>query len=266
VTAATAGGRPEPMDLSVVLPVYNGAAFVATSIGILKNFLERHAIEWEIVVVDDGSVDATRAAIAPLAGERVRLIFLDRNAGKFGALKAGMRIARGRCRVFTDADLPYELEAIPYIERLVNERGFHLVTGDRTLPGSEYTVRLTPIRAAATSAFSFLVRLLVTGGLFDTQCGLKGFRSDVADALFPLLLDNRFSGDVELLYIALKYNLEIKRIPVRLRQSGPSTVRLGTDAMRMLGRIGGLRRNWRRGRYASEALKRIADQAYWATE
>ncbi len=109
------------------------------------------------------------------------------------------------------------------------------------------------------------MRLLVTGGLFDTQRGLKGFRGDVADALFPLLLDERFSGDVELLYVALKYNLEIKRIPVRLRQSGPSTVRLGRDAMRMLARIGGLRRNWRRGRYASEALERIANQVYWVT-
>lgn len=253
------------MDLSVILPVYNGAAFVATSIEILKKFLERHAFAWEILVIDDGSVDATRAAIAPLAGERVRLILLEKNTGKFGALKVGMRVARGSCRVFTDADLPYELEAIPYIERLVNERGFHLVIGDRTLPGSEYTTHLPPIRAAATSGFSFLVRLLVTAGLFDTQCGLKGFRGDVADSLFPLLLDNRFSGDVELLYVALKYNLEIKRIPVRLRQLGPSTVRLGRDAMPMLVRIGGLRRNWRQGRYASTALKRIADQAYWST-
>jgi dolichyl-phosphate beta-glucosyltransferase len=254
------------MDLSVVLPVYNGAAFVATSVETLKGFLARYPFAWEIVVVDDGSVDATRDAIASLAGERVSTVFLERNVGKFGALKAGMRFARGRCRVFTDADLPYGLEAIPYIERLVNARGYHVVTGDRTLPGSEYGVHLPRVRATATSMFSFFVRVLVTGGLFDTQCGLKGFRADVADAVFPLLLDEGFSGDVELLYIALKYNLEIKRIPVRLRQSGPSTVQLGADAMRMLIRIGGLRRNWSRGRYASPALERIADQAYWATE
>ena len=252
------------MDLSVVLPVYNGAAFVATSVGTLRSFLERQAFAWEIVVVDDGSVDATRAAIVSLAGETVRTVLLRENVGKFGALKAGMRVARGRCRVFTDADVPYGLEAIPYIERLVNARGFHLVTGDRTLHGSEYGSHLPRIRAAATSTFSLFVRLLVTGGLFDTQCGLKGLRGDVADALFPLLLDEGFSGDVELLYVALKYNLEIKRIPVRLRQSGPSTVRLGADALRMLRRIGGLRRNWKRGRYASPALERIADQDYWA--
>jgi dolichyl-phosphate beta-glucosyltransferase len=253
------------MDLSVVLPVYNGAAFVASSIETLAGFLARQAFTWEIVAVDDGSVDATRALITSLAGENVRTVFLDRNTGKFGTLKAGMRAARGRCRVFTDADLPYELEVLPYIERLVNTRGFHVVTGDRTLPGSECRVRPPLLRAAASSAFSFFVRLLVTGGLFDTQCGLKGFRADVADALFPLLLDEGFSGDVELLYVALKYNLEIKRIPVRLRQSGSSTIRLGRDAARMLVRIGGLRRNWIRGRYASKALEGIAAPDYGAT-
>ena len=92
------------MDLSVVLPVYNGGAFVATNVEILARFLARHPFAWEIVVVDDGSVDATRAAIASLASETVRTVLLDRNVGKFGALKAGMRVARGRCRVFTDAE------------------------------------------------------------------------------------------------------------------------------------------------------------------
>ena len=252
------------MDLSVVLPVYNGGPFVANTIGILKDFLARQPFESEIVVVDDGSRDQTRDAIASVVGGPVRPVFLERNLGKFGALKAGMRAARGRCRLFTDADLPYEPEAIPYAERLVNSRGFHVVTGDRTLPASEYAVSLPRLRAAATSAFSVLVRLVVTGGLFDTQCGFKAFRADVAEALFPLLRDEGFSGDVELLYVALKYNLEIKRIPVRLRQSGRSTVRVGSDALRMLARIGGLRRNWKKGLYRSRELEEIARQDYWA--
>ena len=173
-----------------------------------------------------------------------------------------MARARGRCRIFTDADLPYDLDALPYIARLVNERGLEIVIGDRNLPESVYDVHTSWLRNISTKVFSFFVYIVVTGGLFDTQCGLKGFRGDVAEALFPLVTDHGFSGDVELLYIALKYNLEIKRIPVRLESHGPSTVRLFSQAWRMLGRIAQLRLNWNRGRYASDRLRRISKQDY----
>jgi hypothetical protein len=72
-----------------------------------------------------------------------------------------------------------------------------------------------------------------------------------------------FSGDVEALYIALKYNLEIKRIPARLQRNAPSTVRLLPNSLKMIWQVFHLRADWNRGVYASEALKRIAEQPYW---
>ncbi len=172
-----------------------------------------------------------------------------------------MAASHGRCRIFTDADLPYDLEALPHVTALVNGRGFHLVVGDRTLSDSVSGEHST--RAVSSRAFSLFVRLLVTGGLFDTQCGLKGFRGDIADALFPLLTIQGFAGDVELLYIALKYNLEIRRIPVRLRRAEETTVRFGTDVPAMLRDIARLRARWNSGRYASNALAALAAQDYW---
>lgn len=251
------------MDVSVVIPVLNGAAFIRKTVEDLTAYLSGCGLRHEVIVVDDGSDDGTGAILDALRGPSVRVVVLARNVGKFGALKAGMAEARGRCRIFTDADLPYELDAIPYVIHLVNDRGFHIVVGDRTLPGAEYRIHLRWARRIATQAFSVFVTLLVTGGLFDTQCGLKGFRADVADELFPLLQDSGFSGDVELLYIALKYNLEIRRIPVRLRRSAPSSVRLASHAVRMLRRIASLRRSWRQGRYASRVLEELSSQAYW---
>lgn len=253
-------GAPE---VSLVLPVYNGAAFAARSTQTAAEHLAARFASWEVVVVDDGSLDGTAAAVGAVTGEGVRLVRLAENTGKFGALKAGMREARGRCRAFTDADLPFDLAAIPHMARLVNERGFHVVIGDRTLRESEYHDHVAPPRRLASRTFSLFVRLLVTGGLFDTQCGLKAFRADVADALFPLLLDDGFAGDVELLYVALKYNLEIKRIPVRLLRSEPTTVRLLGHAGAMLASIARLKGNWEAGRYASEDLAALARQAYW---
>ena len=248
-------------DVSVVLPVYNGASAIASSVARLEETLTKRPGTWEIVVVDDGSTDGTAAHVVPSA--RVKLVALPQNRGKFGALKVGMTAAAGRCRIFTDADLPYDLEAFDYVASLVLSRGFHVVVGDRTLAGSIYGARIPRTRAVASPAFSLLVRLLVTGGLFDTQCGLKGFRGDVADALFPLLTIDGFAGDVELLYVALKYNLEIKRIPVRLARQDASTVRFASHAPRMLLDAFSLKGKWVRGIYRSEAIARIAVQEYW---
>ncbi len=250
-------------DVSLVIPVCNGAAFIADTVASSREFLARSCPNFEIVVVDDGSSDDTAAAVRPLTNERVRLIALPSNHGKFGALKVGMAEARGACRIFTDADLPYDLEAVPYIVDLVTNRGFHVVVGDRTLPESCSLTRTDVVRQLSSRIFSFFVRMLVTGGLFDSQCGLKGFRSDVAEALFPLLTHSGFSGDVELLYIALKHNLPIRRIPVRLQGSSPSTVKLTNHSLPMLGRILGLRHNWVSGRYDSEVLSGLGSQIYW---
>jgi dolichyl-phosphate beta-glucosyltransferase len=250
--------------VSLVIPVHNGAGFVADSVSEALRFLDRKCGDFELVVVDDGSTDGTTSALERLTVDRrLRVVTLPENLGKFGALKAGMAVATGGCRVFTDADLPYDLEAVPYIVDLVNGRSFDIVVGDRALPESVSLTNSRPARKLSSRAFSFFVRMLVTGGLFDSQCGLKGFRGDVADALFPLLTDSGFSGDVELLYIALKHNLSIRRIPVRLQRASPSTVRLRFHSLPMLGRILKLRRNWNAGRYESEALSRIGSQPYW---
>ena len=252
-------------DVSLVIPVHNGAGFVADSVAEARGYLAEHCPAFELLVVDDGSSDGTAEVLDPLLDERVHVIRLPENRGKFGALKTGMAVASGRCRVFTDADLPYDLEAVPYIAGLVNGHGWDVVVGDRTLSESVSMENTRVARRMSSRVFAFSVRMLVTGGLFDSQCGLKGFRGEVADALFPLVIDDSFSGDVELLYIALKHNLAIRRIPVRLQRASPSTVRLRFDSLPMLLRILRLRSNWKRGRYESEALSRIASQAYWHT-
>lgn len=252
------------MDLSLIIPIYNGAAYAAQSAELICSYLSSLSISYEVIFVDDGSSDSTSATISALNLPHLRLITLPVNQGKFGAIKAGMGAASGDCRIFTDGDIPYELEAIGYIYSIISQRRVHVVVGDRNLQGSEYTEKLTFVRSLLTHVFTFFVRSLVTAGLFDTQCGLKGFRGDVADGLFPILRDSGFSGDVELLYICLKYNLEIKRIPVRLRRSAPSSVRVVNHGLRMLRRISRLRRSWLKGFYHSDKLEKISDQRYWA--
>lgn len=252
------------MDLSVIVPVFNGADFIASSVELLHSYLSKSIpAEFEIVVVNDGSTDSTRDVLESLAIPNCSAIHLPQNKGKFGAISAGMLAASGHCCVFTDGDIPYDLDAIRYMYELIDKRAFHVVVGDRTLKHSEYLQQQSPLRAAITPIFSTFVRLIVTGGLHDTQCGLKAFRGDVAQAIFPLLQDQSFSGDVELLYLALKYNLEVKRIPVRLRRNAPSSVRVLGHGIRMFFRICRLRGTWDSGRYHSDVLEKISDQRYW---
>ncbi len=251
------------MQLSVILPVFNGSTFICESLQRLDQYLKSNFESYEIIAVNDGSRDATAQELSKCSAAHIKVLTLSENQGKFGAIRAGVKAAEGKCIVFTDADLPYDFEALVYIERLINHSGFHVVIGDRALPGSQYRELLPFIRKCCTLIFSHSVRLLVTGELFDTQCGLKGFRADIAKELFPLLTDRRFAADVELLYITLKYNLATRRIPVRLQRQGPSTVRSLQDGLQMFLTIAKLKKNWLSGKYKSAVLFDVGKQFYW---
>lgn len=244
------------MRLSIIIPAFEAEAYLAANLRMLEDHLCAAMDSFEIVVVDDGSRDRTSEAAAGFC--HVRLIRLDSNRGKFGAIKAGMRHARGSCCLFTDADLPYGLNVVTRMERLVNERGFHVVIGDRSLGASEYETGVPPFRRAFSWLSRHFIRIFVIAGIPDSQCGIKALRGDVAKELFSLIQEERFAADVELLYIALKYNLEIKRIPVKVERVAPSSVRVWRDTSQMLARLARLRSSWRRGVYRSEVLEQVA--------
>ena len=132
-----------------------------------------------------------------------------------------------------------------------------MVVGDRTFPQSRYETELSIGRRLASAVFSQVTATLVTGGFFDTQCGLKGFRGDIARELFSLCRVNRFAFDVELLYLALTYGLEIKRVPVMLESNSTSSVRLGRDSIRTLIDVARIKLHQMRGEYDSEMLAGI---------
>jgi dolichyl-phosphate beta-glucosyltransferase len=242
------------VTLSVIVPAYNASTFIERSTRELVDALERLGVSWEVIVVDDASNDDTSDAI--IAHPQVLTIRLAKNAGKGAAVKVGMLAASGYVRIFTDADLPYGTALFPYVLDYVQRRGFHAVIGDRVLPGSAYG-HATILRRIVSSVASFLFRTLVTGGMYDTQCGFKAFRGDVADALFPLLRIDRFAFDVEIIYLLLKYNLDIKRIPVRQQHDSQSTVHVVRDTVRAIIDILRLRWNWMNRRYTSPALSGI---------
>ena len=241
-------------DLTVVLPAYNAESEIAATVDMLLGYLDEQRLDAEIIVVDDGSNDGTSDAVP--AESRVQLVRLPRNRGKGAAVRAGMQVARGSVRIYTDADLPYGTGPLIPAMRFISERGFHAVVGDRTLPGSRYQHEGL-LRRSVSEVASFTFRTLVTGGIYDTQCGFKAFRGDVADELFRIARIDGFASDVELIYLLLKHRLDIKRIPVRLRYNAGSSVRVIRDSARAGADVLRMRVNWARGAYQSALLREI---------
>ena len=240
-------------ELSVVLPCYRAASLAAQSVVRLQEFLTTCDLSWEVIVVDDGGGDfgdewATEG--------QVRLVRLPVNRGKGAAVRAGMRAARGAVRVFTDVDLPYDLSLLLVIARYITERRFHVVIGERTLPGASYAADIGWKRRIASGVFSLFVGKIAMGGFFDTQCGL-GFRGDIADHVFALGRLERFAFDVELVYISLVHRLDIKRIPVQLRRNDTSSVRLLRDSVQGFIDVFRIKGYQLRGAYDSDSLDRI---------
>jgi len=249
-------------DISVVLPCFRAEPLARRSVQELRELFRAHpAGSWEVVVVDDGGGDFG----ADWDGEAaVRVVRLPANRGKGAAVAAGMAAARGRARVYTDVDLPYDPALILVCAEYILRRGFHLVVGDRTLPSSSYRQELGWARRAASGLASTFIGRLVTGGFFDTQCGLKALRGDVADRIFPLLKIDRFAFDVELIYVSLIHRLDLKRIPVRLRQNGTSSVRVLRDCARAAADVLRIKYHQLRGEYTSRALHQMVEREFRA--
>ena len=248
---------PQTPCLSVILPCYNVAPFIANTLGVLTRYLDSLDASWEIVLVDDGSADSTVQTVAALAMPGCRLLPQGRNYGKGRAVRAGMLLARGQYRIFTDADLPYGVACIGECLGWLKQ-GYHMVAGDRRLCRPTDHTRVPFGRAVGSRLFRFLIKLLVTGEELDTQCGLKGFSGPLADCLFPLLTVDRFAFDVELYSLIRRAGVEFKPIPVRLVNNQVSTISLGSDGAQMLRDVARIILRQVRGGYDMAVLQPFA--------
>ena len=238
----------EPVYLSVVIPSFKSAGILEKNLPVLLSYLKKQDYTWEVIVVDDGSNDygATEAVCS-----NPGCVFSqnERNLGKGAAVRNGMNKARGRFRIFTDADIPYELDTIGVILKFLDFKEFDVVMGDRNLKDSAYFLKIPKLRKITSWFFTCFVGTIVTTNYFDTQCGIKGFRAEIADFIFQRARIDEFAFDVEIIYISLKRRFEIKRIPVRLRNQEKSTVRVLRHGMVMFFDLFRIKVNNMRGYY-----------------
>jgi dolichyl-phosphate beta-glucosyltransferase len=221
------------LDLSVIIPVYKSADFIEKNLVTLDAFLKGLSLSYELICVDDASPDRSSEIMKGLALPSLKIFRQGKNTGKGGAVRRGMLEACGAFRIFTDADLPYELDAFETALKYLDFKEFDLVIGDRTNPKSFFVERKRDLRKIISSLYTLFVSRMVVTGVKDTQCGFKGFRADAAEKLFGMAKISSFAFDVELLYLSYKLNLDMKRIPVKLVNDQSSTVNLFRDPVIM---------------------------------
>ena len=238
---------PGDLRLSVVVPAYREEGRIGDSVRQLRAVLAEVDAEGgaEVLVVDDGSGDAT-ADEAAAAGARV--LTLDPNRGKGAAVRHGMLAARGRTIAFVDADLAYPPEQVLRLLEGV-ESGWDVVVGSRRHAGSVDLARPGVLRSISGRLFNVLTAMVLLGHYRDTQCGCKAFRSDVAHLVFSRTRVDSFAFDVEVFHLVERYRLSLTEIPVTLVASAGSTVRVGIDALQMVGDLLRVRRWSGRGLY-----------------
>ncbi|MGQ0604560.1 MAG: dolichyl-phosphate beta-glucosyltransferase [Anaerolineales bacterium] len=216
------------MHLSVIIPAYNEAQRLGPNLSPVLDFLARHYADSELIIVDDGSTDATAESVrrAIATEPRARLISYQPNHGKGYAVRTGVAASRGDLVLFMDADLATPLDEIPDILGVLADTQADIVIGSRGLPASAIAVKPPPFRRFASWVFDQIKYALVgLRGLADTQCGFKVFRGGIARQLFALGKVDRFMFDVEILFLAERAGLVIREMPVAWADQPGSKVR-----------------------------------------
>jgi dolichyl-phosphate beta-glucosyltransferase len=237
-------------SLSIIIPAYNEESRLPATLHTVTQYLS--AREWrfrEIIVVDDGSKDATVAAAEAFQqqGHPVRILKNPGNRGKGYAVRHGMLEAQGDWVLFSDADLSTPIEEFEKLYAAVSDSVL-IAIGSRALDRSLIGVHQSQFRERAGQVFNFAMRLALRLDIRDTQCGFKLFRRDAARAIFSRQKLERFGFDAEVLFIARKLGLRAAEVPVRWNNVEGTKVSMWSGAQSFLDLIT-IRYNAARGNY-----------------
>jgi dolichyl-phosphate beta-glucosyltransferase len=225
---------------SVVIPAFNEASRIGETLRLTLDYLRNVSPESELIVVNDGSTDATSPIVREVletAKIETRLLENFPNRGKGAAVRSGLLAAQKPIALFFDADLSTPLEETPKVIEPIADGEIDIAFGSRALDRRLIGHRQPWRREQAGRVFNLLVRLATGLPFWDTQCGFKAFRIDVCRPIFEAVRIDGFAFDVELLYLAHRAGLRIREIPVRWNHSAGSKVRFFQDSLRMLSEV-----------------------------
>jgi glycosyltransferase involved in cell wall biosynthesis len=237
---------PAAPQVSLIIPAYNEARRLPSTLQAWSTFLAEQPYRAEVLVVDDGSRDDTAQVARAAPG--VRTIQLPENRGKGAAVRAGMLEATGDYAFYVDADLNVAPSHLPVALELFASRRCDVIVGQRRL--SAYASQERSLaRLVAGALVQITRRSLVLPVIRDTQCGFKGFRREIAQAIFSRARIDGFAFDIEVLFIARKLGCALVELPVTTTYRAESTFDVSRHLRPFLADIVHIRRNDLQGLY-----------------
>jgi dolichyl-phosphate beta-glucosyltransferase len=240
-------------NYSIVIPAYNEAGRIPATLHAVIDCVRQNRWSAEIIVVNDGSTDATAQVVHEIARQapELRLIENPGNRGKGYSVRSGLLQALGEIVMFTDADLSAPMEEAQGLFEAI-ENGADIAIGSRWLETKRQTIRQPFYRRFFGRCFNAVTRLVMGLPFADTQCGFKAFTRAAAQTVFQLQTIERWGFDPEILFIALKRGYRIKEVPVSWAHDERSRVSYLRDGTQMLKEIAIVRWNALLGRYSSQ--------------
>ena len=234
--------------LSIVVPVYNEANRLPASLKLILDFLQAQSYPAEVIIVENGSRDATLKIAQDFAEQYPQIrVLQNKERGKGLAVKRGMLEACGEYRFMCDVDLSMPIQEVNRFLPPVLDN-FEVAIASREAPGA---VRYDepPYRHFVGRGFNTLIRLIALPGLDDTQCGFKCVRGAIANDLFTRQTLTGWSFDVEMLFIARRLGYRIVEVPIPWYFNADSKIRIFKDSFHMGMDLLAIRMNALRGNY-----------------
>jgi dolichyl-phosphate beta-glucosyltransferase len=220
-------------DVSLILPAYNEAATIASTIRETGNYFRSRGLRHEIIVAADGD-DGTRELALEIAarGEPVRVIGNRERSGKGRGVREAMALARGAIAGYADADNKVPIEEFDKFQPLL-ANGCEVAIGSRSMHHSRIEKRQPLYRRLGGKGFGLFMHAVVgLKGISDTQCGFKFFTRAAAREIFSRQQIDGYMFDVEILVLARRLGYDIQQVPIRWRDDGDSRLALVSGNLR----------------------------------
>ena len=221
------------LNISIIIPAYNEEGRLGDTLQRILSYMNEKGHDYEIIVIDDGSRDDTKAVAERFQQYRVRTIRNDRNRGKGYAVRHEMLEAQKTLVLFSDADLSTPIEELENLAARILAGEAQVAIGSRAIPGARIEVSLPAYRVAMGKIFNLFVRMVAIGGVHDTQCGFKLFIRETAREIFRRQRLYGFGFDVEILAIARQLGYRVVEVPVRWINSAETKVDVFRDSAAM---------------------------------
>ncbi len=222
-------------EIAVIIPAYNEELRLTPTLISVYEFLQKNFKNFEIIVVNDGSSDNTVQVVNDFIARynNTKLINNKINSGKGYALRVGVQAADADLLLINDADGSSPIGELLKLKQAV-EDGCDIAIGSRAKPDKTRNVEALTYRKLIGRVYSLIITSLLLPGFYDTQCGFKLYKNNVAKHIFGLSTINGYSFDIETLFLANKLHYKITEVAINWHNVEGSKVNVITDSFKML--------------------------------